>query len=639
VSGIVVTPVKDTDQLVVVLSDEGNDNLVLSGTKFATYDLDSIGAVDSVAGLVGVISGPNLKSALAISSGDVSGLGALATLTPGTGVATALATNVGTDGAPVVKGGALGTPSGGTLTNCTGLPIAGVSGLTTYSGASNVGLVPAGGANTTYLRGDGAWVTPPGGPGGSPGQVQFNNAGSLGGDSTLTWDNTNKTLNFGNNLSTASWQIPSTATHETPFVFGWENGGTSTDPGGQTYYDDTVFWGWNWQIPGVVLGKASFTGSISGYTLTVTAVTSGIVGRGQTITGTGITTGTVINGYGTGTGGTGTYTVNFSQTASSTAITATRVAVGTILEQRWAYQPAGRSSWTYGSEYHLCTILTTDGTLRRPLSFWLPHDGGNGSICSINVQTLNIFDYNGNPHMTYAMDMVAGNSTWSIMDSTVFKFNVNATPIMSQINAAGNATLNLPYINGNNELDVNQPIYAQGSRTPTGAMLFFQALGVWNSNDNGILLYCPTVATFNAINAAGASSTELTAIVNNQDANGISSFFAQSSGGPCLFKTYRGVGSYKTWSYGQDTDDTFKIAQANGFGSNVFLNADLNGNVRIGKQSLATTATNGFVHVPASSGAPTGTPTLFTGSVPIEIDTTGKLWAYYGGAWHFATLT
>lgn len=50
----------------------------------------------------------------------------------GTDVATALAVNVGTAGAFVVNGGALGTPSSGTLTNATGLPVStGISGLGT----------------------------------------------------------------------------------------------------------------------------------------------------------------------------------------------------------------------------------------------------------------------------------------------------------------------------------------------------------------------------------------------------------------------------------------------------------------------------------------------------------------------------
>jgi hypothetical protein len=67
---------------------------------------------------------------------------------------------------------------------------------------------------------------------------------------------------------------------------------------------------------------ASFTGSISGTTLTVTAVASGTVTVGQVLSGTGITSGTLITALGTGTGGNGTYTVQTSQTASSTTITA-----------------------------------------------------------------------------------------------------------------------------------------------------------------------------------------------------------------------------------------------------------------------------------------------------------------------------
>ena len=58
------------------------------------------------------------------------GLTTIATTTAGTGVTTALSVNVGSAGAFVVNGGALGTPSSGTLTSCTGLPIStGVSGL------------------------------------------------------------------------------------------------------------------------------------------------------------------------------------------------------------------------------------------------------------------------------------------------------------------------------------------------------------------------------------------------------------------------------------------------------------------------------------------------------------------------------
>ena len=62
---------------------------------------------------------------------------------------------------------------------------------------------------------------------------------------------------------------------------------------------------------------AVITGSISATTLTVTAITSGTLYVGQTIQGAGITVGTIITALGTGTGGTGTYTINNSQTVSS----------------------------------------------------------------------------------------------------------------------------------------------------------------------------------------------------------------------------------------------------------------------------------------------------------------------------------
>lgn len=79
--------------------------------------------------------------------------------------------------------------------------------------------------------------------------------------------------------------------------------------------------------PGGSVG-ATFTGSISGFTLTIPAngVTSGGITMGMTLSGTGIAAGTTIVGFGTGAGGNvnegGTYTLSKSQTVASTTINA-----------------------------------------------------------------------------------------------------------------------------------------------------------------------------------------------------------------------------------------------------------------------------------------------------------------------------
>lgn len=65
-------------------------------------------------------------------------------------------------------------------------------------------------------------------------------------------------------------------------------------------------------------------------TMTVTAVTSGQVGINDPVSGSGVTAGTTITDTGTGTGGIGTYIVDTSQTAASTALT-----IGNSVETKW----------------------------------------------------------------------------------------------------------------------------------------------------------------------------------------------------------------------------------------------------------------------------------------------------------------
>ena len=67
-------------------------------------------------------------------------------------------------------------------------------------------------------------------------------------------------------------------------------------------------------------------------------------------------------------------------------------------------------------------------------------------------------------------------------------------------------------------------------------------------------------------------------------------------------------------------------------GGNTVLNAS--------GAALPTTATSNFPYIPSCAGTPTGTPTAFTGAVPMIVDTTNsKIWFYIGGAWKGVTVS
>ena len=89
---------------------------------------------------------------------------------------------------------------------------------------------------------------------------------------------------------------------------------------------------------------STFTGSIATTTLTVTAMLTGSpIVLGMYVDGTSVTDGTYITAFVSGTGGTGTYTVNQSVTASSTTMTAhTNVAFDNPSPMSLGIGPVGR---------------------------------------------------------------------------------------------------------------------------------------------------------------------------------------------------------------------------------------------------------------------------------------------------------
>ena len=127
----------------------------------------------------------------------------------------------------------------------------------------------------------------------------FNNNGAAGASYSISWAQLNGTT------LTADFQLftPSGTAEFAPVQLFSDTGITSL----------TSAPAWFFRSAGAHGNSASITGSISGATLDVTAVSSGIIAVGQTVTGTGIASNTTITGFVSGTnGGVGTYTVSNS---------------------------------------------------------------------------------------------------------------------------------------------------------------------------------------------------------------------------------------------------------------------------------------------------------------------------------------
>jgi len=132
--------------------------------------------------------------------------------------------------------------------------------------------------------------------------------------------------------------------------------------------------------------NAIFTGSISGTTLTVTAVSSGTIGINQSLSGVGVTSETIITALGTGTGGVGTYTVNLSQTLASGPLNSSTV--GAKFTASISGTTMTVTAVASGTIYLGQTIQGTGDTAGTIVSAFLTGTGGTGTYTVSASQTI-----------------------------------------------------------------------------------------------------------------------------------------------------------------------------------------------------------------------------------------------------------
>lgn len=141
---------------------------------------------------------------------------------------------------------------------------------------------------------------------------------------------------------------------------------------------------------------ANFTGSISGTTLTVSAVSSGTIRIGTTLLGTGVAAGTYITSYISGSGGAGTYSLSASQTVGSTSMST----VGELfIANGWIWQVtsagvSGASAPAAPSTTNWYTTSSSNGTLQcRAVSssslYWIVMDNYANSLCVVQAALIN----------------------------------------------------------------------------------------------------------------------------------------------------------------------------------------------------------------------------------------------------------
>lgn len=618
------TPTSGAVTLAGTLSVANGGTGLTSGTSGGVLYYSAAGTLASSAALA--------ANALVVGGG--AGV-APSTITTGTGVTTALGVNTGTAGAFVVNGGALGTPSSGTVTNLTGtasISINGTVGATT----------PNTGAFTSITSTSAAGILTRA----AATQDGVELIGRAGGTSSFKVTLTPTTLTASRTLTLPDNSGTILTTGATVTTAQGGTGLTSFTANGVLFASSTS----------VLATGSALTFDGTNLATTGTASATKFIPTGGTATGNGMylpATNTLAwsnNGLETlrldssgnlGLGVTpsawGSNYKAFESAANSAVVVAGANINGTIVSAN-AYQD--NTNWLYKTT-GAAAYYGVGAGIGVHAWFTAPSGTAGNTIAFTQAMTLD-------------------NSGRLLVGTTSAITGVNSQIEQIQLYGTGGAASSFATYSISNTLSANVRQYR--ARAGTTALAAGDAIGV-----NSFVGYNGT-AWANVARVLGAVDT-----ASGGNLGGRMTFDTATSGGTLTERMridsngYVGIGTL-TPAYPLDIPSTANPAAriggiligANGtdiksdtgilalysnganeiqFHTNAVerLRVDSNGNVRVNTAAIATTATNGFLYVPTCAGTPTGTPTAITGLAPIVVDSTNnKLYFYSGGAWRDA---
>jgi len=266
---------------------------------------------------------------------------------------------------------------------------------------------------------------------------------------------------------------------------------------------------------------ASYTGGISngsgvaGTVLNVTAVASGTIFIGQRVTGTGVTSNTLITGFGTGSGGVGTYTVSISQlVGAGTTLTGAASAIATT-------PASGDNSVNIATTAFVQSAVGTLGTMASQNANAVAITGGTITGTAGSFTTLassSTATLSGATAITGALSIsnliTAGEKTTvsATAASSTVQFDILTQGVLYYTtNASGNWTLN---VRGDGSTTLNSIMATGETRTITflatqGSTAYYQSaltidgasvtpkwqngIAVSSGNTSGIDIYVLTI--------------------------------------------------------------------------------------------------------------------------------------------------